>query len=694
MLELLWKWMKMSFAIWLMLTCLRGTAHSQNTHYIDSLEAAVISTSDEATKIDLLDKIFDFYIKKNYEKAQVVAERIVEIADLSKNKGWLAIAYTNKGELHRKKFEYTRSLEYLNKAYELYTSLRDEIGQAQVLNKIGNTYFSLDDHTKALNYYQEVLKISEKIGDTERTAYAYMNIGLLNIQFGEEINALSSLKVAVELFEKANNRHALAIVTSRLGTIYHVLEKYDSALLHYDNALLIFKQFDDPDEIALIYTNIAHVHLQTHRVNEAKKYIAVAIDQNTRLDNKSRLSQNYVLKGDIFKKEQKYSSAIKNYLRAQSLASEIGDLETLRGSNEELAIIYEKQGLLQQSIEHYKKFLIFNDSVYNEKKTREFARLKKNYEINRRQLEIENLKKSEELKNVELSEKQQAIEFRNNLLVIVIVSMILVLTSIFLYLRKRNQLEMISKSLLGIKHEKNQLLGIVAHDLKNTLNNIHSIIQIFRKNTSNLHKKQLNYLSAMQQNAQRLKLTINNILSINKFEDRVANFTRTRVDSTIILKEVLESSIFSAVDKQIEFNTDGIETDCPVIGDEQFIREIFDNLVSNAIKYSPHNRNIELKLYKVSDKVYFTIYNETQNITFTSLDQLLSKYSMARNIPTGGETSTGLGLSIVKEYLKAMDGEIQFDGQSGFRFTFYLPAYQDENGDQAISSASADSMLS
>jgi signal transduction histidine kinase len=239
---------------------------------------------------------------------------------------------------------------------------------------------------------------------------------------------------------------------------------------------------------------------------------------------------------------------------------------------------------------------------------------------------------------------------------------------------EENEIESNFSSIKKIKREQNFLKDIIAHDLKNTLNNIHSILIIFRNNNTDLQNTQLNYLSAMQKNIQRLRVMVNNVLNIDRIESRILKLKMSRINMSSVLNDTLESSIFSAVEKQIQFIAD-INSDCMVLGDDNCMREIFENLISNAIKYSPVGKKVHLRLFSANEIVHFSIHNECKKIHSDEISDVFTKYTSLSNPPTGGEISTGLGLSIVKEYAQAMNGNIELESDNGFTIKFSLPSF-------------------
>ena len=101
-----------------------------------------------------------------------------------------------------------------------------------------------------------------------------------------------------------------------------------------------------------------------------------------------------------------------------------------------------------------------------------------------------------------------------------------------------------------------------------------------------------------------------------------------------------------------------IEEDCIVYGDAQRITEIADNLINNAIKYSPLGKNIYISLKRKGKKAVLEVRDEGPGLTKDDLRNLFRKYTSLSAQPTGGESSSGLGLSIVKHLVDAHRGKI------------------------------------
>ncbi len=106
--------------------------------------------------------------------------------------------------------------------------------------------------------------------------------------------------------------------------------------------------------------------------------------------------------------------------------------------------------------------------------------------------------------------------------------------------------------------------------------------------------------------------------------------------------------------------------------DKMYIAQVFENLLSNSVKFSPKNSQIYVRCYSITGKIRIEVQDEGQGILPEEMSRLFIKYQKLSAKPTGGEKSTGLGLSIVKQYVEAMQGRVWCESEPGQGATFIV----------------------
>ena len=224
---------------------------------------------------------------------------------------------------------------------------------------------------------------------------------------------------------------------------------------------------------------------------------------------------------------------------------------------------------------------------------------------------------------------------------------------------------------------KNEILGTVAHDLKNPLGVILGRTEMLVEliGTASSGDTVTSQVDHIRDATRRLITMVDHLISDAMADAFDITIRREPVDVAALVAEVAEANRPSAVGKQqtiIVSAPAGRITMC----DQDRMREAIDNLVSNAIKYSPVGGRITLLVDHDAEHTIIRITDEGAGLSPEDLGRLFGRFQRLSAKPTAGESSTGLGLSIVKRIVEMHDGRINADsggpGQ-GSTFTIILP---------------------
>lgn len=220
---------------------------------------------------------------------------------------------------------------------------------------------------------------------------------------------------------------------------------------------------------------------------------------------------------------------------------------------------------------------------------------------------------------------------------------------------------------------QSEVIEMAAHDMKNPLNSISSLADLIIIKDD---KQTINKMSALIKNSsQRMIHIVEGLLASAFIEAGRINLNIQPIDIADLAKGVIDSNQVLAKNKA-QLLTLEIEKRPIVKCDKEKMRDVFENLISNAIKFSERDKAIEVKVGVSSDKGYFEIKDNGQGMTEKDKSKLFTKFSRLSARPTGGETSTGLGLSIVKMLVELQHGDISAHSEGknmGSTFTVKLP---------------------
>lgn len=228
-----------------------------------------------------------------------------------------------------------------------------------------------------------------------------------------------------------------------------------------------------------------------------------------------------------------------------------------------------------------------------------------------------------------------------------------------------------NEELLILNNEKNNLIGIVAHDLKSPLNQIRGLLSLMKHSLTDLPAETLQYIEMMEGSSERLSDMIGKILDVEAIESKSLNLVMESTDLTKILEGLSNRYALAAHQKQIEICrnfTDGVSA-CV---DRGYAEQVLENLISNAIKFSPLEKRVYIILSRDNERAICEIRDEGPGLTEGDKKKLFGKYQKLSARPTGNETSTGLGLSIVKKFVEAMNGRIWCESEAGKGASFFV----------------------
>ncbi|MCS7014122.1 MAG: two-component regulator propeller domain-containing protein [Chloroherpetonaceae bacterium] len=251
---------------------------------------------------------------------------------------------------------------------------------------------------------------------------------------------------------------------------------------------------------------------------------------------------------------------------------------------------------------------------------------------------------------------------------------------------KRYEAEALRQKAEEANRMKTELLSVVAHDLKNPLQSILGLAMLIQERTepnSDIYLMVQTILNA----ADRILKSIDGLLEAAALEEGKIELRKTLCDLSRLAEEVIAYNKVQAQSKNQNIVFEG-ETGCTALVDPDRMREVLENLISNAIKYSPEGKTIWVCVKKIGEEdaqtlqtakalmprsVLISVRDEGQGLSETDLQKLFGKFQRLSARPTGGESSTGLGLSIVKQLVEMHGGKVWAESEGkGKGSIFYI----------------------
>ena len=228
---------------------------------------------------------------------------------------------------------------------------------------------------------------------------------------------------------------------------------------------------------------------------------------------------------------------------------------------------------------------------------------------------------------------------------------------------KNLEIEKANEELIELNNEKNNLIGILAHDLRNPLTSSLSIASNLESNSDYLKEDDKASMSFLVSALNRMNDMIAKILDIRMIEQKRINLNCEKMDFEQVLQEVFTNFKSVANSKKIKLKLES--KSIFGIADRNYLIQIFENLLSNAIKFSPPNRKVWSRLEEQNGEIRISFTDEGPGLSADDIKKLFKPFQRLSTQPTAGEKSTGLGLSIVKKYVDIMGGRVWCESEPG-----------------------------
>jgi signal transduction histidine kinase len=220
-----------------------------------------------------------------------------------------------------------------------------------------------------------------------------------------------------------------------------------------------------------------------------------------------------------------------------------------------------------------------------------------------------------------------------------------------------------TQELVKLNQTKDQFLGIASHDLKVPLVGVVSLIRLMKSDGTSRSTLDLEYLNVMEESCTNMQALISNLLDLNQIERGRLEIHKAQIQLAELLKVLTSEFTEQIKNKEIDLI---IQAEAKTIKtDRNILYQILQNLVSNAIKFSSNKSLVKISTQYRNEFIEFEISDTGMGIPAAEVPLIFTGFNRLSNKPTQGESSTGLGLSIVKALVHALDGEITVVSEVG-----------------------------
>ncbi|TDE11086.1 tetratricopeptide repeat-containing sensor histidine kinase [Dyadobacter psychrotolerans] len=601
--------------------------------------------------------------------------------------------YRKTGDLHR-------AVETLDSVFLLLSTkkLKSEYinEYATTLFCKGDLLFGLQKYNEAYQcYYQGKVTAETFLNRCALAEYTY-RLGMVSYRQAKYAEAALHFK---QCFQDMNlcpdDFRGFAMKQELLGNIslsYSKLDLIDSALVYSKQTLDFIaengKKFPDRKDYidmakGVIYGNQADLYYKTGDIAFAEKLLLKSIEINSKKGFDNRDAQLSKLKlGELYITTNQLE-------KAQGIASQLElSLDSVKNPEAEIRLskfnwdYYDKRQQKAEAYIHLLKYMSLKDSLDDVNKRMVTADLDKEFQRLEQKNKYISLSRENELKKIWL---YAAILF--SMLVVVILFLlwrnwrasknnIATLTRLNKQVSFQNgQLEHTLEDLKLSSDDKDRILKVVAHDLRNPIGAIANIADIILEEAK-LNLEHHKMLELVKESSWQSIDMINDLLTAN-LTNRPSEMKKTWVNMSDLVDQCVEQLRFKAEEKMQNIIVDSSER-IEVMADHEKISRVVSNLIVNAIKFSLPETEISVSLRHNKEGVELLVADHGIGIPVVLQDKVYDMFGESKRTGTAGEQAFGIGLPFSKQIVEAHGGRIWFQSEvdKGTTFHVLLPIEQ------------------
>ncbi|HVW97278.1 MAG TPA: ATP-binding protein [Mucilaginibacter sp.] len=556
-----------------------------------------------------------------------------------------------------------------------------QFGKGRSFYNIGLIYWSQSYYTISLFYINSAIN-NIPSDQPLNLSDCYNAMGRTYADLGNYKQARANLDKSLKFAGTDPGR--LAEVFSERAYVYCALKDYKKAIDDARYALKLNYKINQTGNIAVLYARLAGIYKDMNDYRTALQYDDIAYKMGEETLNRRLRAKTLVEYADIHNELYNYDKAIAYAKRGIALADSIGLIDAQTEGYKMLVRSYEMKHDLKQAILYQSKYAALTDSVSKASKLQTVKLVQNYYTLN---------SKLNDIKLMEIGDRENKakIKAQTKLILILSASLVILISVLFVtwYLYKQKKIlstklenqhrslldqktliEIQTTNLQSVNNLKDKLLAVIGHDLRTPVANMSNIIEMF--NEGYLDPEEVNNLMReISPIVKGAELTLSNLTEWAGSQIKGQKVNSTNVDIFLLGMEMEQTFMHHLQLKNIEFLNMAFAGQS-VLADENHIKVILRNLISNAIKFTDNNGKITLSTQIAENSIVISVTDSGKGMNAEEMEKLFSISTHFSHSGTSGERGTGIGLLLCKELVELNGGKLSVSSTVGKGSTFYF----------------------
>lgn len=604
-----------------------------------------------------------------------------------------------------------RSLELIKQAHQLSLEIGDSARIVRCGRIRGELLRRNENVIEAIKILKDVLPVAKRNNYDKDFRYILNSLALIYTFQANYDKALSYNFESLLVRERSGNKFEVSITLNNIGLVYFKLKNYEKALEYYKRCLKLKREIKDEYDLDGLLINIGLSYNQLGNYELAKKYVADGLAACGDDCSMGIKTEGQFGLGLSFYGENNYKQAIKHFTESYRIAKEekskrfqlenlvylakiyIVTNESFKAADclaeaERIAIgteynqllieiykafsnLYNKSQNFEKAALYQERYISLKDSIYSETLIKNLAKIQTDYE------QREN--------TAIIATKEETIQRQRNLnIAVAIIALLCVLLVFVLYhsnkVKKRvNQalsdakafielknkeldkkvadktldLEVANQSLVKVNEELDNFIYKTSHDIRGPLASLKGICNVALLDVKD--DVAVSYLHKLDLTAEHLNSILTRLLIINQINN--SSMKSEAVDFKAIIDEIIRLELKKGMPLKIRVDKE-IQEGIQYFSDREFVRIIFENLISNAVKF--HNNSeraepfIKIRVETRGEEIHIHVLDNGIGIREVRPDKLFQMFSRASERSSTG----GIGLYITKTATEKLGGRV------------------------------------
>lgn len=553
--------------------------------------------------------------------------------------------------------------------------VKDTLWMSKIESGLGIYYSFHLQYDKSLSHYYKALGLLEAIHNQKEIAGIYHNIGMVLTRTKENDKAILFFQKAAKMNQALGNQAWLIKNYGEMGGVYKDRKNYDSAVFYYKKAMLMAEETKNNRSIVTTKCNLGNLYINNKQYTAAEPLLRDAY-LLTRKHNFPPYNQSHIamLLGDLLQGMGKLEEAERYLQEAISIKEQSHIFEQLDYCYDIYSELEEKRGNYQLALTYYKKYRNMHDSVLSEEKQKALSEYEIKYESQKKEKENIILKKDNQI-------KQQQI-YSLSALILLLAAFIGYYYYSYRQKKKANELISAQKQDLSLKNqqlshlldEKDNIIATVSHDYRSPLGRLRAISDLLLLNPTNLTQNQQKHLLKIPEILKEATHLIDDLMDVSHLDKLSLDLKEEDFHPTEVLELIVESYQPWIEKKQLTIQKEFPLSPIQIHTDKAAFHRIFDNLISNAIKYTFINTHITIRITTTATTCSCWVQDEGPGFNAQDKEKIFTRFQRLSASPIEVGTSYGLGLSIIKKLTDSLGASITLvESKKGACFCWEMP---------------------